>query len=55
MTPETLTADPEYLTVAEVMRTFRQSRATIYRKIASGELEAYRLGEHGPLRIVRAP
>lgn len=39
------------LTVAEVARRLRQSQDTIRRKIATGELEAVRLGEHGPLRI----
>ena len=39
------------LTVDEVAHRLRQSRVTIRRKIAAGELEAVRLGEHGPLRI----
>jgi excisionase family DNA binding protein len=47
----TETAVAEYLTVDEVARRLRQSSGTIYRKIASGELEAFRLGEFGPLRI----
>ena len=41
----------ELLTVAEVARRLRQSQDTIRRKISGGELEAVRLGEHGPLRI----
>ena len=44
-------ADPELLTVAEVSRRLSQVPDTIRRKIAAGELEAVRLGEHGPLRI----
>ena len=43
--------DHELLTVAEAARLLRQSRPTIYRKVAHGELPAYRLGELGPLRI----
>jgi len=39
------------LTVDEVARQLRQSRVTVRRKIQAGELEAVRLGEHGPLRI----
>jgi excisionase family DNA binding protein len=50
MVTETLT-DPVYLTITEVARTLRQSRATVYRKVTTGELEAFRLGEAGPLRI----
>jgi excisionase family DNA binding protein len=42
------------LTVDEVARRFRQSRLTIRRKIAAGQLEAVRLGEHGPLRVPEA-
>jgi excisionase family DNA binding protein len=42
------------LTVDEVARRFRQSRLTIRRKIATGQLEAVRLGEHGPLRVPEA-
>jgi len=41
----------ELLTVAEVAQRIRQSEDTIRRKIAAGELEAVRLGEHGPLRV----
>ena len=42
---------PRLLTVDEVARRLRQSRVTIRRKITSGELEAVRLGDHGPLRV----
>lgn len=41
----------ELLTVAEAARCLRQSVHTIRRKVAAGELEAVRLGDHGPLRI----
>ncbi len=43
--------EARYLTVEEAALWSRQSRSTIRRKVASGDLEAYRLGEHGPLRI----
>ena len=36
----------------EVATAWRQSVATVYRKIARGSIRAYRLGDgHGPLRI----
>jgi excisionase family DNA binding protein len=41
----------ELLTVAEAARRLKQSQDTIRRKIATGALEAVRLGEHGPLRV----
>jgi excisionase family DNA binding protein len=41
----------ELLTPREVARTLRQSVPTVYRKIAAGEIEAYRLGDTGPLRV----
>jgi excisionase family DNA binding protein len=44
-------ARPELLTVSECARELRCSRATVYRKIGTGELEARRLGEVGQLRI----
>lgn len=44
-------ATARLLTVDEVARRLRQSRVTIRRKVAAGELEAVRLGDHGPLRI----
>jgi len=47
----TVATTAELLTVAEVARRLRQSQDTIRRKIAAGELEAVRLGEHGPLRV----
>ncbi len=44
---------PELLTVDDVATALRQSRATIYRKLAAGQLESVRLGEppKAPLRI----
>jgi excisionase family DNA binding protein len=39
------------LTVGEVARNLRCSRLTVYRAIDRGELEAWRLGTAGPLRI----
>jgi len=39
------------LTVDEVAHRLRQSRVTIRRKIAAGDLEAVRLGPNGPLRV----
>jgi excisionase family DNA binding protein len=51
-TPETV--EPVFLTVPEVARLLRCSKPTIYRRIASGEIPAVRLGaEFGPLRIRR--
>jgi excisionase family DNA binding protein len=49
-----MTNETVYLTVPEVARLLRQSRPTIYRKIERGELAAFRLGEHGPLRVPAA-
>jgi excisionase family DNA binding protein len=46
---------PELMTVAEVAKLWRQRRETIYRKVASGEVRAVRLGdETAALRIPRA-
>ena len=47
----TVAATAELLTVSEVARRLRQSEDTIRRKISLGEIEALRLGEHGPLRV----
>jgi excisionase family DNA binding protein len=41
----------ELLTTAEFARRMRQSESAIRRKIAEGVIVAYRVGEHGPLRI----
>jgi excisionase family DNA binding protein len=41
----------ELLTVEEVAGRLRQSVQTVRRKIALGQLDAVRLGEHGPLRV----
>jgi excisionase family DNA binding protein len=37
----------------EVAKLLRISRATLYRRIATGQLAAYRVGERGRLRIPR--
>ena len=48
------TAEPHFLTVPEVARLLRCSKPTVYRRIASGEIPALRLGtEFGPLRVRR--
>jgi excisionase family DNA binding protein len=39
------------LSVADVARRLRVSRHTIYRRVASGDLPAFRVGESGPLRF----
>jgi excisionase family DNA binding protein len=44
-------SDETLLTVDETAQALRQSRPTIYRKVANGELRAFRLGKLGPLRI----
>lgn len=41
----------ELLTTGEVAGRLRQSVQTVRRKIALGELDAVRLGAHGPLRV----
>lgn len=41
----------ELLTVAQACWHLQCSRTTLYRKIHSGELEAYRIGGSGALRI----
>jgi len=51
---QTHTERSELLTVREVAKMWRQHPATIYRKIANGELHAVRLGdETAALRIPR--
>jgi len=47
----TLITPPEFLKVPEAARRCRVRRETVYRWIAAGKLEAFRLGEAGPLRI----
>jgi excisionase family DNA binding protein len=42
---------PRFLSVYETARYFRQSEETIRRKIRAGEIDAVRLGVHGPLRV----
>ena len=41
-------------TVAETAAELHCSRASVYRAIGRGELEAVRLGEAGPLRVREA-
>jgi excisionase family DNA binding protein len=47
-------AAPEFFTVSEAARRLRVEPLTIYRRIHRGDLEARRLGPHGPLRIEAA-
>ncbi|WP_414693668.1 helix-turn-helix domain-containing protein [Plantibacter sp.] len=47
----TLVTSPKLLKVPEAARRLRVRRETVYRWIAAGKLEAFRLGESGPLRI----
>ena len=44
----------DYLTVHEVAGMLRTSRFTVYRRIKNGEIQAVRVGPHGPLRVPRA-
>ena len=47
--------EPELMTVKELAALWRQHPATIYRKVAVGEVPAVRLGDgHGALRIRRS-
>jgi excisionase family DNA binding protein len=39
------------LTVAEVADELRLTRESVYRRIQAGELDAVRVGVHGPLRV----
>lgn len=41
----------EMLTTAEFAQRVRQAESSIRRKVADGAIAAYRVGEHGPLRI----
>lgn len=41
----------ELLTTSEAALELRCSRASVYRAVHDGRLEAQRLGEDGPLRI----
>lgn len=38
-------AQPQYMTVAEVAQTMRVSRMTVYRLVHSGDLPAIRVGK----------
>jgi excisionase family DNA binding protein len=42
---------PKLLRPAEVAALLGVTRATVYRKIHTGELPATRLGDDGPLRV----
>ncbi len=42
---------PKLMSPAEVAALLGVTRATVYRKIHSGELPALRLGDDGPLRV----
>jgi excisionase family DNA binding protein len=44
----------DLVTVREAARLLRQSDVSIRRKIRTGELRGYRVGEFGPLRLRRA-
>jgi excisionase family DNA binding protein len=48
---ETTAETRRLLTPSEAARELRLSRQTVYRRIASGELEARRVGVSGPLRV----
>jgi excisionase family DNA binding protein len=53
--PTSATAEPEFLTVPEVVRLLRCSKPTVYRRITDGEIPAVKLGttQFAPLRIRR--
>lgn len=44
-------ATPSLLTIPETAALLRVHRATLYRAVARGELDARRLGANGPLRM----
>ncbi len=49
---ETFEKPATLLTVNEAARMLRVSRASVYRRIADGQIPALRIGDgHGPLRI----
>lgn len=48
------TSEGRLLTVDEARRVLRCSRASIYRRVADGQLPALRIGESGPLRFTPA-
>jgi excisionase family DNA binding protein len=48
---ESVLRDEPLFTVAEVASMYRIDRATIYRRIESGDLPAFRVGADGPYRI----
>jgi excisionase family DNA binding protein len=45
------TTQPKLMSPAEVAAVLGVTRATVYRKIHTGELPAVRLGDDGPLRV----
>ena len=44
----------DLLTVPEAARRLRLHRVSVYRAVQRGELQAFRVGTNGPLRISRA-
>jgi excisionase family DNA binding protein len=48
------TTEPALLTIPEVARELRVSRATVYRYFADGDLKRVRLGAKGHWRVERA-
>ena len=55
MDENTATAErfPQLMTIAEAARAARVSVPTLYRRVATGEVPAIRVGEHGPIRVPR--
>ena len=48
-----MTAQPAYVSVAQVARALDLSEATIYRRVWDRSLPVLRLSEHGAIRIPR--
>jgi len=46
-------APADLLTVPEAARRLRIHRVSLYRAVKRGELQAFRVGANGPLRISR--
>ena len=53
MDENTATAErfPQLMTIAEAARAARVSVPTLYRRVATGEVPAIRVGESGPIRV----
>ena len=51
--PDPVTSTPQLLTTAAAARVVSCDRATVWRAIQRGELEAVRLGKRGDYRIPR--